>query len=174
MKSHGDRYSGLIALAAAASLWLAPVSAGQQAGQTTPPQTPQTPARTATAPKMVKAGDIAANPEKHYGQKVIVSSEVDTVLGAQTFTLDEDKAFAGPDVLVIAPALSAPVPDGETVTVTGTLKKFVEVEIKRDYDWNWWADWKEEMKVQFKDRPVILADSIRTKAGVELVKKTNQ
>ena len=141
------------------------------AGATAFAQTqPQKPTMTSTA-DMVKAGDIAANPEKFYNKKVAVTAEIEDVLGLQTFTLDEDKAFAGPDVLVISPALTSPVPENEVVTVTGTLKPFVEADIKRDYNWNWWADWKAEMAVQFKDRPVLLADSIKTKAGTELVKK---
>ena len=169
MKKYGNRYTGFIAMAAAVSLWLAPVAGqtGQTGQQQTPPATPQTPTMTAMT---VKAGDIAANPEKHYNKKVTVTAEVEEVLGVQIFTLDEDRAFAGPDVLVISPALSAPIPDGQKVTVTGTLKPFVEADIKRDYNWNWWADLKVETTTQFKDRPVLLADSVKTEAGVELVK----
>ena len=176
MKKYDNRYTGLIAVATAATVWLAPVSAGQSGqaqgqGQAQTAQTqPQTPTATMTA-VTVKAGDIAANPEKHYNKKVTVSAEVDEVLGLQTFTLDEDAAFAGPDVLVISPALAEPITKDAVLSVTGTLKPFVEADIKRDYDWNWWADWKVEMTAKFKDRPVLLADSIKTKDGKELVKK---
>lgn len=177
MKKYGNRYTGLIAVAAAGALSLAPVSADQagqtgQAGQTaqTRPQTPQTPTMTAVT---VKASDITANPEKHYNKKVAVTAEVDEVLGLQTFTIDEEAAAAagGPDLLVISPALTSPIPDGAKLTVTGTLKPFVEADIKRDYNWNWWADWKAEMTTQFKDRPVLLAESIKTEDGKELIKK---
>ena len=174
MKKYGNRYTGVTAMAAAAALWLVPVSA-QQSGQTGQGQA-QT--QQQTQPKQaqmtavtVSAGDIAREPEKHYNKKVTVKSEVDSVLGQQTFTLDEDAAFAGPDVLVIAPALTQPITEDTELTVTGTLKPFVEAEIKRDYDWNWWADWKAEMTAQFNNRPVLLADSVKTADGKELVKK---
>ena len=167
MKKYDKRYTGVIAVATAATLWLAPLSAGQQAGQaqgqTGRGQAGQTQPQQPTMTTMVvKAGDIAANPEKHYNKKVSVTAEVDEVLGLQTFTLDEDAAFAGPDVLVISPALAAPIAADTELTVTGTLKPFVEADIKRDYDWNWWADWKVESTAKFKDRPVLLADSIKT------------
>jgi hypothetical protein len=177
MKKYGNGYTGVIAMTAATALWLAPLGAQQtgQGGQTgqaqTQQQRPQQPQQPTMTAMTVKAGDIARDPEKHYNKKVTVTSEVDEVLGLQTFTLDEDAAFAGPDVLVISPALTEPIAADAVLTVTGMLKPFVEADLKRDYDWNWWADWKTEMTVQFKDRPVLLAESIKTKDGKELVKK---
>jgi hypothetical protein len=174
MKTYGIRYTGLIAVATAATLSLAPLSAAPQAGsgqgqaaQQTQPQT--RPTMTAVT---VKAADIAADPEKHYNKRVTVTASVDEVIGMQTFTLDDETAAPGPDLLVISPALAAPVTDNAMLTVTGTLKPFVEADIKRDYAaWNWFGDWKTELSAQFKDKPVLLADSIKTRDGKELIKK---
>ena len=181
MKKYGIRYTGLMAMATAASLWLAPISA-QTGTQTTTPQTPQRPTMTSTAPVEVTLAVIRTDATKHYNKNVTVTAQVDEVLGAQTFTLDDEVAGAAgaaaaaatagaADILVITPALTTPVPDGETVTVVGTLRPFVEADLKRDFDWDWWNDWKVELTTTYKDKPVLLATSIKTKDGKELVKK---
>lgn len=118
---------------------------------------------------MVKAGDIAGNPSRYYGQKVTVRAEVEDVLSRQVFLLDEDKLFAWPDVLVITPALSSMIPEDEIVTVTGTVRAFVDADFRRDYNWNWWSDMDTDIILTFRDRPVIVADSVKTQSGSELV-----
>lgn len=121
-------------------------------------------------PLSVTAGAIAANPEKYYGQKVAVRAEVEDVLGPQVFLLDEERLFAWPDVLVVAPRLSGVVPEDEIVTVTGTVRAFSDADFRRDYDWAWWNDLDPDIYVTFRTRPAIVADSIRTSAGLELVR----
>lgn len=116
------------------------------------------------------AGEIANNPAKFYGKKVTVRAEVEDVLSRQVFLLDEDKLFVWPDVLVIAPPMSSAVPEDEVVTVTGMVRSFVDADFRREYDWDWWGDLDTDIVVAFRERPVILADSVRTQAGTELVK----
>jgi hypothetical protein len=134
----------------------------------------------ATAPKpatgtmtgtTVTAGQIADNPVRFIGQRVTVKAEIEDVLGRQAFTLDEDRLFAYPDVLVIAPGLTGVLPEDTNVTVTGTVQTFNDVNMKRDYAWNWWDDLDTDVSPSYKDRPVIMAESILDKDGRELVKK---
>lgn len=134
-------------------------------------QTPQEQKPTGTTgARTITAGEIAANPTAYYGQKVTVRAEVEDVLGRQAFLLDEDKLFAWPDVLVISPNLTTGVVEENIVTVTGTVRSFVDADFRRDYDWDWWGDLDPDIFVTFRDRPVIIADSIRTAAGMELVR----
>lgn len=123
-----------------------------------------------TTDQTASPGQIAANPDKYIGRKVqIRSAEIETVHGQQVFTLDEDRLGAGPDVAVIIPKIAAraTVSKDAQVDVTGTVRKFVGTEIKRDY-----AAIKLDSKTQaeLEGRPVVIADSVKTtKDGRELV-----
>jgi hypothetical protein len=127
--------------------------------------------QTSTAPMSVKAGEIAQNPSAYYGKKVSVQAEVEDLLGPQVFLLDEDRLFAWPDVLVIAPKLGTPVEEDTMVTVTGTVRSYVDADLRRDYAWNWWDGMDPDIEVSFRNRPVIVADSIKSAAGTELVRR---
>lgn len=152
------------AIATGALLIGAPHEAqSRQAGQDKKPGQEMT-AMSATA------GNIAANPANYYGKKVTVRAEVEDVLGAQVFLLDEDRLFAWPDVMVITPALSNAVVEDTMVTVTGTVRQFVDAEFRRDYDWNWWDRLDPDIELAFRHRPVIVADSIKTAQGSELIR----
>jgi hypothetical protein len=183
MKRSGTISLGVATTAMAAVLSLGLASAQQSASGEQKPQKPaeskpaQTPDQQRTksegdksAAMTVKAGDIAGDPAKYYGKKVKVRAEVEDVLGRQMFLLDEDKLFAWPDVLVVAPPLTAWAPEDEIVTVVGTVRAFVDVDLRRDYDWDWWGDLDTDVVATFNNRPVIMADSIMTANGAELVK----
>jgi hypothetical protein len=159
------------AIAAGALLVAAPL--GAQSGQATQDKKPgQEMKAQNTAPAMnATAGDIAANPANYYGKKVTVKAEVEDVLGTQVFLLDEDRLFAWPDVMVITPALSNAVNEDSMVTVTGTVRQFVDADFRREYNWNWWDRLDPDIEVTFRNRPVIVADSVRTAEGAELVRR---
>ena len=59
----------------------------------------------------------------------------------------------------------------QVVTITGTVRPYVLAEIKKDYDW--FEDGKILKhvgdKVDMKTRPVIVATSVRTAAGLEVL-----
>jgi hypothetical protein len=118
------------------------------------------------APLTVMPGELAANPTSYLGRTVTVRSEVENVVNPHVFTLDEDRMGAGPDVLVLNPRPTIAATDDQMVTVTGTVRSYVEAEIERDYDW---FDATPELEVRFQGRPVIVADSIRTQNGREIV-----
>jgi hypothetical protein len=126
-KAYGE--FGAVAVATVLSGWLgvAPVST-QQSSQGKAQGTAGTAA-------MVTPGDIARNPNRYFGQKVTVRAEIEDVLSRHVFLLDEDKLFAWPDVLVLTPALSSMIPEDEVVTVTGTVRAFVDADFRRDYNW---------------------------------------
>ena len=108
----------------------------------------------------VDAGEIAKRPDAYYGRDVTVVAEVEEVHGPNAFTLDEDAAFAGPDVLVIMPTPAQPVEEDHEVTVQGTVRPLVVAELQRDYPWFTPGAYS-EIVARFKDRPVIIATLVR-------------
>ena len=119
----------------------------------------------------ISAGKLARDAKKFYGQTVTVRAEVESVLDDHTFTLDEDDVLAGPDVLVVVPKGTARgLMHDQVVTVTGIVRPFVQAELERDYDW--FKDGKilkKDVKVDYKTRPVLFAQSVRTASGSELI-----
>jgi hypothetical protein len=114
----------------------------------------------------ISAGQVAKDAEKYYGKTVTVHAEVEDVLDGKTITLDEDSLLAGPDVLVLLPAgVATTLTHDQKVTVTGKVRRYVVQELKKDYDW--FDDGKlvdVKTKVDWKTRPVIIADEIKITA----------
>jgi hypothetical protein len=120
----------------------------------------------AEASEAVSAGDIAKSPDEYRGKEVTVTAEVDEVYDRRYFTLDEDAAFAGPDLLVLVPqAADRPVSDDDVVTVTGRVRELVRGDMERGRAW---FRPEPDMVVTLKTRPVIVATSVRTQEGREL------
>ena len=117
---------------------------------------------------MMSAGKLAKDSKKYYGQNVTVRAEVEDVLDSHSFTLDEDSMIAGPDVVVIVPAgfdVSRLAHD-QVVTVSGKVRPYVMAELEKDYDW--FKDGKiftTSNKVDYKTRPVLIAETITTADG---------
>ena len=109
----------------------------------------------------VDASEIAKRPDQFYGRPVTVLAEVEKVHGPTVFTLDEDAALAGQDVLVIMPKADRPVEEDHEVMVHGTVRPLVIADLKRDYAWFDPNGYDQQLIVRFKDRPVIIADSVR-------------
>jgi hypothetical protein len=120
---------------------------------------------------MLSAGKLAKHSKDYYGKQVTVKAEVEDVLGANMFTLDEDALLAGADVLVMVPrGVTAALTHDQKVIVTGDVRPYVEADLDRDFDF--FEDGKiikKETKVDWKTRPVIVATSIRTESGTELI-----
>ena len=119
----------------------------------------------------ISAGKLARDAKNFYGQTVTVKAEVEDVLDNHTFTLDEDAILAGADVLVVVPKGSTSgLMHDQVVTVTGTVRPFVQAELEKDYDW--FKDGKilkKDVKVDYKIRPVLIAQSVKTASGSELI-----
>src|SRR6185503_2531650 len=119
----------------------------------------------------ISAGKLAKDAKHFYGQTVTVQAEVEDVLGPKMFTLDEDAILAGADVLVLVPrGVTAQLSHDQKVTVTGTVRQYVEADLDRDFDFFENGKLVEvNKKVDWKTRPVIIATSVRTAAGDDLV-----
>jgi hypothetical protein len=119
---------------------------------------------------VIGAGKVAKNAKDYYGKTVTVKAEVEDVLGDNMFTLDEDALLAGSDVLVLVPrGIAGKLSHDQKVIVTGKVRPYVEADLDKDYDWfdnGKLVDVKE--KVDWKTRPVIVADTIKTEAGAEI------
>jgi hypothetical protein len=162
-------------LAGAVALWaITPVHAEERGGMDTGRQetsgvgeagTRSAASGTATA---VEAAQLAKNPTAHYGKMVQVKADVADVYGTTAFSLDEDTAVSGPDILVIAPRLEKVAAEAP-VTVRGTVRKLATTELERDYDWFESSSMDADVLDRFKDRPVIVAESVESSTGQQLV-----
>jgi len=120
----------------------------------------------------LSAGKLSKEGKKYYGRSVTVRAEVEDVLDAHSFTLDEDSVIPGPDVVVLVPAgfdTSALAHD-QVVTVTGRVRPYVMADLSKDFDW--FRNGKivtMNDKVDYKTRPVLVADSITTADGRTLI-----
>ena len=119
----------------------------------------------------ISAGKLAKNAKDYYGKTVTVKAEVEDVIDTRSFTLDEDAILAGADVLVLVPAgYTGTLVHDQVVMVTGKVRPYVTTELERDY--HWFKDGaivSRDTKVDFKTRPVLIADSVRTADGRELL-----
>lgn len=113
----------------------------------------------------VTAGEIAKNPGNYRDRRVAVRAEVEDVFNAHLFTLDEDRLFAGPDVLVLVQEPTAQVPEGSKVLAVGTIRFLRSEELQQRFDW-----FKPDMVSGLPERPVLVADSVRSERGVEYVR----
>lgn len=122
--------------------------------------------------------DIAAQPRMFYGEVVQVSSQIEQVFGNRSFTLGAQRAGAGPDVLVVLPRQAmGELPEGEQVRVVGHVRPLVVTEFERDYDWfdfDTFETWFDQvgLEAETRMRPVVIANSITTEDGRELLGAT--
>jgi hypothetical protein len=47
-------------------------------------------------------------------------------------------------------------------------------DLRRDYDWTWWDRFDVDLDVTFRNRPSIVADSVRTADGRELIRQASK
>jgi len=141
------------------------ITAGQ--GQGAPPAA-------GTPPKPlvpVAASSVAANPDPYIGEYVTMTGAVEANLTKTSFSVDQDKTKStGKEVLVLAPYLQKPAEQNGYVTVIGQLIKFDEKEIAaklKDYK----IDLSQADISKFNGKPVILATSVITNAGIDIAKK---
>lgn len=101
------------------------------------------------------AREIANNPTKYEGQHVTLKSDVQSVMPNGLFQLADN------DLLVLSSG--AEPGEKENVTVSGTVRSFSAPEIQSKYKG------ATEASAKFKDKPVIVADSILTADGRDLL-----
>ena len=120
----------------------------------------------------ISAGKLAKNAKDYYGKTVTVKAEVEDVLDSHSFTLDEDSVLAGPDVVVLVPSGfdASSLAHDQVVVVTGKVRPYVMAELEKDYDW--FKNGKivtMGSKVDYKTRPVLVAETITTADGRTLM-----
>jgi len=130
-------------------------------------------AGTPTAPKPLvplAASSLAADPEAHYGEYVTLMGAVEQRFSRSVFSVDQDPARAGKDVLIVAPTLTGEVVPNAYVTVIGDVVRFDPAEIARrltDYR----LDLAPDAVEQYRGRPAILATAVINASMVDLAKR---
>jgi hypothetical protein len=119
-------------------------------------------------PPAVKASDIANKPDDYYNKPVSVVAEVEKVYGPSAFTLDKG-GLTGSDVLVIAENPKRPPTEDDDVMVTGTVRRMDAAELQRSYPWFRPDQYPAEVLEQFKDKPVIVATSVRDQQDGDVI-----
>ena len=110
-----------------------------------------------TAKTNVSTEEVADKTNALLGKTVTVRSEVGEKVGARSFTVTDNELFGNDRVLVIN-ASGAPtvLPDDIQLQVTGKVQKFVVADVEREFN----LDLEPEVEVEYKDKPVIIAQSI--------------
>ena len=118
----------------------------------------------------IAASTLAANPDAYVGRIVTLTAPVDQRFGSTAFSVDQDAKSSGPDVLVLAPLLNAPVDPNSYVTVIGEVVKFDPADAA--------ARMKEAMPVlpadvaaKYRGRAAIIATSVINGAMTDLAKR---
>ena len=120
---------------------------------------------------VMSAGKLAKDAKNYYGQTVAVKAEVEDVLSANAFTLDEDAIFAGPDVLVLVPkGVASQLTHDQKITVRGKVRRYVVADLDKDLDWfNHGKIVTTKTKIDWDTRPVIVAEAVITPDGRDLL-----
>jgi hypothetical protein len=111
------------------------------------------------------ADRIAGSPESYVGQRVVLTADVALVESEGLFTLETGVEAASAVVLVLNPQPWSPPAVGARVRVSGTVQVFARQDLGRIYRLP--AD--TQALDRYAGRPVVVADSIRTSDGRELV-----
>ena len=127
-----------------------PAAAAEQASQLAP------------APKMITAAQLA-DVSKMEDQLVQTSALVRHADTAQVFTLGDKQ---GRDIHVVIPyPATEGAHTGETVTLTGFVRRFDASKFEKEYQWFRRADYPDVKGGDW----IIVATSVRTQEGTELV-----
>jgi len=137
------------------------------------PASPAMPAYT-SAPawfngKLLTPEEIAKHADKYYRDQIMVVGSVENLYSRSVFSIDEDRVLStGHTVLVIAPTLAQTIGDNQDVSVIGELVKFDKGYIEKHFK-GYKLDLGHDLKEGLDDWPVILASSVRTRDGQELL-----
>ncbi|MBV6625969.1 MAG: hypothetical protein KI793_24065 [Rivularia sp. (in: Bacteria)] len=107
-----------------------------------------------------EVNDIADKPAKYYNRRLALTGEIESIKNPKMFTLDEDDLLGEQDLLVLNPTPAMAVNNGQTVAVTGVIRPFLLAELEKDYKFTWDSGLRKEMELQYKGRPVLIADTV--------------
>jgi hypothetical protein len=120
----------------------------------------------------VYPGEIVSDPERFAGQRVRMRNvSVSEVFNSRVFSVGTDVIFGRAELLVLMPQSAGALASGERVAITGIVRRFFPREFARDFDWfregmNAFTDPQIE---EWIGRPIVIAHSVQTRRGTELV-----
>ena len=151
------------------------------AGDTAKPDTAAKDQIALSAPVTATAEEIAQHPGQFFGKRVNVTTTVDRSIDPHFFTLESTgknglppdnpaQQFQAQSVLVLIESPVRAAPEQTKVSITGFVRPFVSTDVERDYTW-FESDWLKQANIdtQTTPQPLIVADSVMTSDGMQLV-----
>lgn len=121
-------------------------------------------AQPAAVPQPVPQIDVeqvTEDPMRFLGKRVMLGGEVGKVYNPRAFQLEGEGIWWDDRMLVVTRAPisigGAMLTEDDEVTVSGTVSRLTVAEVERDLGW----DLQQEIEVEFRDKPVLVADTIR-------------
>ncbi|MFP3939407.1 MAG: hypothetical protein ACLF0P_03790 [Thermoanaerobaculia bacterium] len=149
------------------------------------PQAGQTTSVTLTVPR-VQAQELASQPRQYFGELIQLSAQVDKKHGDHMLTLQAEgvRTDGQQNLVVVLPKqAAADIPEGEDLHIVGHVRPLLWTEFERDYAWfnmDLVQEFQQEIEqtgmvrtdqpeTQRQERPVLIATSIKTQDGKELL-----
>ena len=125
-------------------------------------------AEPAVADANVTVADITGDTAAYLGKRVVVRGDVEAVIGANAFSIDEDALLDGGidnDLLVVSmqeglPLINEALGDAN-VTVLGTVRNFDLVAVEEELGY----DLQDDLYTDWAGRPAVVASSIQAARG---------
>lgn len=86
------------------------------------------------------------------GKTITVSGEVEEIISSKAFTIEGDRLFNDPEVLVVN-TTEDPVVEDALVQVTGTVRQFSQAEIENQFK----LELAQELEMEFRGKPILIA-----------------
>lgn len=131
---------------------------------------PQPPARTPQPTLPLAVSVLAATPDRYIGSTVTLTAAVEQRYGATAFSIDQDRTTSKPDVLVLAPILTAPVEPNTYVTVIGEVVRFEPADVAAKMK-DAMPSLSAEVVEKYRGRAAIVATSVINNAMTDLAKR---
>lgn len=107
----------------------------------------------------MKVDDLEEHPDQYVGRTITVDAEVQDVFGPRVFSIDEPNwGDLDGEILVTMPTdLAALVKENDRVSVTGTLKRYLEADLQRELTW---FEPGTELNLSVRKKPVLVASRV--------------
>jgi cytochrome c556 len=113
---------------------------------------------------------LAATPDRFVGTSVSLTAAVEQRYGATAFSIDQSRTKSGPELLVLAPVLTAPVEPDAYVTVIGEVIRFdlatAAAKMKDAL-----PPLSADVVDKYRGKPAIIATSVINSAMTDLAKR---
>lgn len=125
---------------------------------TTDEQVPRSYGTSGVIDEVLTSSDpIQDNPGRYVGKTVLLSGEVEDLVGPRAFLMDTDGMFGFSEILVFnATGRNVPVVEGRDAEVVGPVRLLYIADIEKEIDY----DLADEAYSEWVDKPVIVAEKI--------------